>query len=366
MIYLPTNLLEPGMVLGRDVPSSNPVLPLLMTGQTLTQSAIRKVAVRGIKGLYIEFAASDDLQCQELLAPEQKNAMLAEIKTEFVKVEKRNAMPNIQVVSRMAEDLVLNILGSERLLSNVMDIRDYDNYTYSHSLYVSIAAVVLGANMDLPPKQLTELATAGILHDIGKLGIPERIINKSGALTPEEYELVKEHPLRALPRLRRLPDCKERIIQGVITHHEFFDGSGYPNQLTGARIPLFGRLLAVADVYDALSSNRSYRQAWSPAQVMDYIESRSGTQFDPGIVAAFHSSVTAYPVGTPVKLSDGSIGLVIQNHRNLPLRPTVRILSPATLYGREVDLSAEALHVVVEHVITDRKDLPQVPSTGAG
>lgn len=347
MIYLPVSLLEPGMVLARDVPSANPMLSLMMAGQALTARAITNVTQRGIKGLYIEFGGSEDVQHEEFLNPELKQEMLVAIRTEFDKVQKRGTQLNYAAVGQMAEQIVLRVLDHDALLCNVLDIRDYDNYTYSHSLYVGMLGVVLGRQLNLPALRLTEIATAGLLHDIGKLDISTQIINKAGPLSDEEFFQVKAHPTLAESRLKFLPGCRPPIIQGVSTHHEHFNGDGYPSGLVGTRIPLYGRILGIADVYDALSSSRSYRKAWSPSQVIDYITSRSGTQFDPELVTAFLGCISAYPVGTLVTLSDGSAGMVIRNNHSLTLRPTIRLLSPAARKDEELDLSSGNFHITV-------------------
>lgn len=347
MIYLPAALLESGMTLARGIPSSNPLLPLMVAGQSLTAASIRMVLARGIKGLYIENSSSDDIVLEEILDPAQKQEMLADIKQEFDKVMRRNAEPDYRTMNKMAESIVMSVLDQDGLLCNVMDIRDYDSYTYSHSLYVGMVGVVLGAHENLPPDQLTDLAIAGLLHDVGKLDIPLEIINKPGPLTDAEYERIKEHPIRAVKYLKNISGCRDSVLGGVASHHECYDGTGYPRGIAGDNIPLYGRILAIADVYDALSSNRSYRKAWTPSQVIDYIISRAGTQFDSELLTAFLRSVTAYPVGSLVNLSDGSIALVIRNHQEFTLRPTVRLLAPPARAHTEIDLSQECFHITI-------------------
>lgn len=347
MIYLPVKFLEPGMVLARSVPSANPRVALLVGGQKLTQDAISSVGQHGIKGLYIENIYSDDIEYEEILSPEQKAVLLTQIKSQFDRAVRRNQSLDHRIIGDMARSIVMNVLKQGPVLHSVMDIRDYDGYTYSHSLYVGIIAVIVGKALKLAPAQLDDLATAGILHDLGKLDISPMIINKPGALTREEYELIKEHPLRAVERLRRGMSCGEKVVQGIITHHEHYDGSGYPGGLSEGEIPLYGKILAIADVYDALSSRRSYRQAWTPAKVIDYITSRSGTQFDPELLQSFLSAIAAYPVGTVVHLSNGSTGIVLRNNPGVVLRPTVRLISPPEMAGMKMDLSAGNLHVTI-------------------
>lgn len=347
MIYLPVTLLKPGMVLACELPSANPRLPLMVAGQALTEATILTLSFRGIAGLYIEHKSSDDIPYQPILPPEQKQVMLSTIRHEFDKVTKRNTEPDYRAVAKMAESIVMNVLNHDQLLCNVMDIRDYDGYTYSHSLYVGMFGALLGMQCKIPPSTLTELATAGLLHDLGKLDISPKIINKEGALTPEEFALIKEHPTKAVQRMRRVFGEHSPILKGISSHHEHFDGSGYPHGLSGTRIPLYGRILAIADVYDALSSTRSYRKAWSPAQINDYLTSRAGTQFDPDLLQCFLRTIPAYAKGALVRLSDASIGIVIATHADLPLRPTVRLLAPEDRVHVELDLSVGHFDITI-------------------
>lgn len=360
MLYLPVDCLKPGMVLARSIPSSNPILPLLVTGQPLNEETIRIVLQRGIKGLYIENELTDDIVCEEFLSSEEKQAMLADIKSEMVKLTKNSKRVSYRTFTKIAESIVMSALDQDNLLCNMNDIRDYDNYTYSHSLYVGIISVILGKAIGLNQDQLHDVAMAGLMHDIGKLDIPAKIINKPGSLTEEEFALIKQHPMQAVDRLRGLFNCRETIVQGVACHHEYYNGTGYPREIEGNSIPLYGRILAIADVYDALSAKRSYREPWTSGQIIDYIVSRSGIQFDPELLVKFLSTVSAYPTGCLVKLSDNSVGIVVQNHPGFSLRPTVRLLSPPELLNTQIDLSKEYLSITVVETIgsNDKFNLP--------
>ena len=347
MLYLPADFLKPGMVLARGVPSSNPLLPLLVKGQQLTQDSIKTILHHGIKGLYIESELSEGIDCEEILDPEEKHVMLTDIKSEFTKLSRGSIRTTYRKMGKMAESIVLGVLDKDGVLCNVMDIRDYDNYTYAHSLYVSIISVVLGKSMGLNETQLNDVATAGLLHDIGKLDIPAHIINKPGPLEKEEFDIIKQHPMRAVDRLRSMHDCREAIIQGVASHHEFYNGDGYPRGLKGDDIPLYGRILAIADVYDALSAKRSYREPWTQGEILDYLTSRSGVQFDPALLGNFLAGISAYPAGSLVKLSDDSVGIVVHNHGGFALRPTVRLIHPASRTNEQIDLSQDYLNITV-------------------
>ncbi|HYF92977.1 MAG TPA: HD-GYP domain-containing protein [Symbiobacteriaceae bacterium] len=161
-----------------------------------------------------------------------------------------------------------------------------DPYTAGHSYRVTIEALRLGAAMRVPPEQLRALAQGGILHDIGKIEVPDRILNKPGPLTAEERTVVERHPVTGYEVCKRLGFMNEEL--GVIRHHhEKWDGTGYPDGLCGQQIPLLARILAIADVYDAVTSYRSYRRPWPHEEAVALILRESGRHFDPDCVAAW-------------------------------------------------------------------------------
>lgn len=345
------------MILAEGIPSYNLYLPLMTSGQALTERSIRALADHGIQGAYIDSAVAEGIEPQAFFTPQKRLALIEGIKSEFDRIRVSGSMPNGKLLDEMASDVVFAALKQDQLLFNVITIRNYDDYTYTHSLYVGGIATLIGAHMKLPHQHLLSLASAGLLHDIGKLDISLKIINKPAQLTDEEYSIMQEHPIMGVKRLSKGKVYRPNIIKGVESHHEHFNGNGYPNKLIGEDIPLFGRILALADVYDALSSTRSYRAAWNPSQIIDYIISRSGTQFDPDILPAFLHSVAAYPVGTLVRLSNGWAGVVTKNHPDFILRPTVRIIKPEEEAGQEVDLVHSMFHVTVTDLVDDSDGL---------
>ncbi|NLH01164.1 MAG: hypothetical protein GX488_04560, partial [Clostridiales bacterium] len=172
-------------------------------------------------------------------------------------------------------------------------------------------------------------------------------------------------------RLRKCYTISREVLQGIQSHHEKVDGSGYPYGYSGKHIPFFGRVLAVSDVYDALTSNRSYRKAWLPNEAMEYIIAASDLHFDHDMVQVFMHLVCAYPSGTIVKLSDGSTALVIRNHSENVLRPKVRLIedSPLGKKGTEIDLYEDigSLSLTVKSVLGGNYgDSFELPNSMAG
>lgn len=191
------------------------------------------------------------------------------------------------------ELVMAGISPSVRALVVATEARD--PHTAGHSLRVAVGAVLLGRALGLPPEQLRALAQAGVVHDVGKIEIPDHILNKPGPLTPEERRVVERHPVRGYEMCRRLGFAPEEL-QAIRHHHERWDGSGYPDGLRGEEIPLPARILAVVDVFDALTSERSYRPAWTHEQARQYVLAQAGHHFDPRCARAWAELTAAGPV----------------------------------------------------------------------
>jgi putative nucleotidyltransferase with HDIG domain len=186
--------------------------------------------------------------------------------------------------ARLIEELAENDLGTLHALARTVDTNS--PWTAGHSERVTSLAMDIGRELGLPPGEIGQLHRGGLLHDIGKIGVPPSILDKPGKLTEEEFAVVKEHPSKGVTILRPIPNL-QKVLPIVSQHHEQYDGKGYPNGLSGKSISLHARILAVADVVDALVSDRPYRPGWSREEVLVYTRENSGTQFDPEVVEAF-------------------------------------------------------------------------------
>jgi len=231
-------------------------------------------------------------------------------------------------------------------------IRIHDDYTFGHSLNVCLLAVILGFKLGLPERLLAELAVGALLHDLGKVLIPAAILKKAGRLTDEEWLLVRRHGEQAGEILRRqwsLPPAAARIAR---QHHESFDGSGYPCGLAADEIDPHARIVAVADIFDAVTADRPYRGAFLPHEAYEIILGSRGAKLDPRVVDVFADSVVLYPAGSAVVLDTGEIGVVVRVLPKLPARPIVKIVydkagNRQTGPERLVDLTAELTRFVV-------------------
>jgi len=182
------------------------------------------------------------------------------------------------------EDVQAMFMGTLHALTSAIDAKD--SYTRGHSERVALMSKMLAQAVGLNDEESERVYLSGLVHDLGKIGVPEAVLTKPGKLTAEEYDLIKQHPTvgaRIIQGIRQMED----LVPGILSHHERWDGAGYPKGLAGEQIPLFGRLIAVVDAFDAMSSKRAYRESLDHDAALDEIRDHAGRQFDPDMVDAF-------------------------------------------------------------------------------
>ena len=362
MIYIPLSRARPGMTLAKSISAPAGLFALLQDGEVLSVKYINRLASCDVDGIYIEMDGTEDIVPKSIIDPKVKQEMTSEFRSLYINYLNRPFVSSSTVTStkKMAGKIVDNILNCEEHLMDMMEMKSYDNYTYSHSMNVSILSAMLASEIGITRNRLEDLVLCALMHDIGKIDIPIEIINKKGAVTPSEFEIIKSHPLKGVERMRKCYNLSTEILPGIQSHHEKVDGSGYPYGYVGSQIPLFGRILAVADVYDALTSQRSYRKAWHPKEALEYIIASSDSQFDCELVNIFSHLICVYPTGTLVKLSDDTTAVVVKNHSENVFRPYIRILEPSSLgeKGYEIDLLEDSryLHLTIASVLSFSDD----------
>ena len=204
---------------------------------------------------------------------------------------------------------------------HIQDLKSYDEYTYHHSISVSLLAVATGQILGFDLSDSMKLGRCALLHDIGKQFIPWEIINKKSKLSNEEFKEMMEHPRHGASNLKAKGLGSTGLINGILFHHEKVNGRGYPKGLAGEEIPLFSKIVSVADVFDALTSFRSYRRPLTPTDAYELINAEVGSSFDYDIVQAFTKKLDLYPLNSFIELSDGRIAMVVENQN--VLRPVV-------------------------------------------
>lgn len=362
MLYVPLKHLKPGMVLAKDVVCGLSVFALIITGQQLTTFSIARLKEYGVAGVYIKSPFCEDIEVESFIDPEFKQQTIAELKNIYddYAAKQELSSASLRSITNVAQQMMMMVLGKDECLINVMEMKSYDTYTYTHSMYVGMLSVMIGVQQGLARSALEDLAVGGLLHDLGKMNIAHEIVNKRGKLTDKEFEIMKTHPTEASKQLWASHRFHAAVIGGIESHHEKFDGTGYPRGLAGKDIPLYGRILALADVYDALTSERPYRKAWLPHEAIEYMLGGAESHFDFDLLQSFLRVVAAYPVGTVVRLSNGITALVTKNDPDNTLRPQVRIIEPLALEGEDIDLAKdrEYLNVTVVSVLSEDDQLP--------
>lgn len=232
---------------------------------------------------------------------------------------------NVPACSEMVRAVVDSAVRNADALLTLCKLRRHDAYTFTHGVNVSVLATAFGVSLGLPGDDLQELGLAGLYHDLGKTGIPDAILNKPDRLTVEEYACIKGHPALGGKLLADL-GLPEGVFRGVTEHQERFDGSGYPLGLAGASIHKWGRVLALTDVYDALTSRRSYKRALLPTRALAVIHGMRGRDFPTKLTERFIKFLGPYPVGSFVRLDNGQCGFVRGSHPSRPLAPVVLVV----------------------------------------
>ena len=237
---------------------------------------------------------------------------------------------NIKKAKRVMESMVDHILEEEQLLLGMTAIKDYDEYTYHHSVNVSILSIALGQRLGLSRKMLTDLGMVALFHDTGKTDVPNEILNKPTNFTEDEWKVIKKHPvwgLRAILKLKKLDELTMKSAIVSFEHHMNFDHSGYPRIRKKIELDLFSRIVSLADQYDAMTSSRVYsRTPMAPDKALSIMMERSGTQLDPLLFKFFINMVGVYPIGTLVMLDSKELGLVTECNQIFPARPRVLLI----------------------------------------
>lgn len=340
MRVVPIECVKPGHILAKTI-FDNDGRVLLREGVPLTENFIKRIKHLQIYSIYITDTYSEGI-IEDVIKPELRQNAIKTIKDTFYSFEKYNLYSNnknfdekkhikekqsyFQSIGDIANEIIDELLNKQNILINLVDIKSMDNYTYQHSVNVAIISLVLGIQLQLNKYELYTLCVGALVHDVGKILIPNELILKPDYLTDDEFNLIKEHTTKGYNYLKTSIDISAPARIVALQHHEKFDGSGYPDNLKGNSINKYARIVAIADVYDALTSDRPYRKSLSPNNAVEYILSHGDTQFDYEIVKVFSKAVVPYPEGTLVKLNNDDIGVVTDTYPNFPLRPTVKII----------------------------------------
>jgi len=236
-------------------------------------------------------------------------------------------MVGIRKSIRLAQNIVDLIQEDKALMIGLTTLKEYDDYIYTHSVNVALLATCLGRHIELSDASLEHLTICGLFHDLGKVDIPKEILLKHWALTDKEWDLLKAHPVMGVRKILMLnanPSLRSRIILGPFEHHLNIDMTGYPRTLFTGHLSLMGKIIHIADVYEAMTNERVYRpKSFTPDEVLRKMWAKAGKMFDTILLKRFIHMMGIYPIGSVVEMSNGTIGLVMdypeENERSLPL-----------------------------------------------
>lgn len=351
-----TNDLMPGMVLAADIYNYNNQL-VMNAGSILDDKAITKLTFYAIPYARIKDGNDEEESVsdrEEVLVPEETSYLdkvkdsleFKEYKQRFEHVvknmedtlrhilKKETPLESLDHMVDEVIELMKNSGSQNQMFDLIHNMRGYDDLTFAHSINVGLICYVMAKWLKLSDEDTRLALSCGLLHDIGKMLIPEDIVRKPSKLTKEEYELMKTHTIEGYKAIKELA-FSEHIKNAVLMHHERYDGSGYPLGVKGEQIDSFARMVAIADVYEATTAARKYRGALCPFVVIAIFENEGLQKYDTKMIMTFLENIVGTYMLNRVKLSDGREGEIVFINKNFLSKPVIKC------EGSCIDLSKE-------------------------
>ncbi len=298
---------------------------MLGTDTRLTKRLIRVLQSRGYTKVAIRDPLLEDIEPDDAIDIQtraQTKAALDKAVTKLV----AGQTPDLNEVFHAVDAVIADLWSNFRTSSSIVSIQSYDMDTYTHCINVCILSICIGYNLGWPLSKLRKLGTAALLHDVGKILLPINVLNKPNDLTNEEYAIVKTHCEKGWELLSGCFNTDGFVAQSAMEHHERLNGSGYPRHLGEEKISDVGKITAVADVFDAMTTDRPQRKAILPEAVYSYMSQAKGELFDAKIVDILFNNVALYPTGTILSLWGGYLAVVTAQDPRSGFRPFVRII----------------------------------------
>jgi putative nucleotidyltransferase with HDIG domain len=335
VMNLPSSILKPGMTVYEDIYNSLGVL-ILNKDTVLDQWQIEKIHANNVDKVRVRLTKDDTFYAvqeedipsaydsSKIRAFKKKHTAKVNETTHIFKEIERGTVVDTKAVSRISRHIINEFSTVGEVINYLHLARPLDDNTYSHSLNVSLISIIIAKWLELSDKEIDEIAAAGLLHDIGKIKIPERLLQKPGKLTKSELEVVKKHTIMGYMMMDNIIDATDDMKYSALMHHEKIDGSGYPIGALADRIPLFPKIVAIADIYDAMTSNRPYRNRMCPFEVIKNFEMQTFGKLDAKVLTVFLKNIANSYVNDLVELNSGEMCEIVFINPNRVWQPIVR------------------------------------------
>lgn len=356
--YTSTRLLDEGMMIDQAIIDRTGRI-LIARKTVLDHFLIDSLRKMGVPGVYIREGEEDPDEDIEV-APETLETIAKLKVADRAKVTlsdsvKQRVSQGIQFLysdtsssdftntaNNITYSLMQAISENDAVAMNIDALKVSDEYTFKHSVDVATMAMIIARKSGLPNKDVYQIGVAGLLHDVGKSHIPNEILNKAGKLTEEEFTVMKNHTIYGYNILKEKSEISNEIIAGVLQHHEKINGRGYPLKLADKQITPYARVLSVADIYDALVTERPYKKGFSAHDALEMIMAMTD-ELDVDFMRSFIDTVILYPVDTSVTLSNGERARVVKNTPHYPMRPKVVGLKSGKVYDLANDINCASI-----------------------
>lgn len=351
--FVSTRSLQNGMKIDQTI-KDRTGRTLIAYGTVLDDFMIEALPRLGINGIYVNDGEDEP---EETEIPEQTQKLIEKLKvsdrsrvklTESVKARVVEGVQFLygntestdfeNATSSITNELMKAITDNDAIAIDIDMLKVSDEYTFKHSVDVATMAMIIAKQYGLSKKEIYDIGIAGLLHDIGKSKIPNEVLNKPDRLTDEEFHIMKQHSLLGYDILKEKKDLSKPILMGVLQHHEKINGKGYPLGVAEEKINLYAKIISVADIYDALVTERPYKKAFSKRDAVEMIMSMTA-ELDISIMKSFMDSVILYPVDSIVRLSNGEKAKVVENNANYTMRPKVVGILSGKVYDLANDMN---------------------------
>lgn len=347
--------IELGHVTAENIYSKDGSL-LVKEGTIISYELISKLKKHKVNYRDILSEISTEYKAPDLVSPEELDASMCAVQTVFEDVmdpetiRTESAIPedNIDLVKKVVDSLMDTLSSSEELLYRVSEVIGVDDYTYRHSVNVTILTILTAKAMGYTEPEIRQIALGALLHDIGKALVPAELLKKTDKLTAEEVIEMKKHPALGYELVKNMTSLPNSVKDIIHMHHEKIDGSGYPRGISGLDIPKHVRLVTVCDMYDAMTTSRVYRKKMPLHTALEILMNDAVYKIDQEVYRQMTSTICLYPTGMGVVLSDGRIGIVSKYRHSNPTRPIVQIVEFNIAQG---DVKVEAVDMAKDRTL---------------